>query len=265
MKNILIVLLCISLTGCAMYYNPATQRKETAWFSVEQESSIALNTLNAKLKEKVIVKDERAERVTSRLASSINSPRISRKTLIVYEDKDVQAFTPGGGYVVVSTGLLARATEDELAAVIAHEIGHDEARHVMKMVESGIGTQTFLSLAYLLDTRSSDKKDQSWQYFSQAASVIYTLASKGFSRRDEYEADRLSIKYMHQAGYDPNAIITFFEKLKQLGGDKSWAYFLRSHPYLDERIAAAREEIKKYEYDLSGEIGHLRASAVFPR
>ncbi|MFA6637138.1 MAG: M48 family metalloprotease [Candidatus Omnitrophota bacterium] len=259
MKKIFVILICLSFTGCSTYYNPATQKKETAWFSVEQESSIALDTLNSKLKDKVIVKDERAVKVASRLSSSINSPRIPRKTLIVYEDKDVQAFTPGGGYVVVSTGLLARATDDELAAVIAHEIGHDEARHVMKMVESGMGTQTLLSLAYLLDTRSSDKKDQSWQYFSQAANVIYTLASRGFSRRDEYEADRLSIKYMYQAGYDPNAIITFFEKLERLGGDKNWVYFLRSHPYLSERISAAREEIKKYEYgendmDLSFEI-----------
>ena len=242
----LLALFCGTLTGCVTYYNSATQRNETAWLSMDQEDSIAINTLRVKLKDKVIVKDERSLRVARALAAPINSPRISKKYIIVYEDKDVQAFTPGGGYIVVSTGLLAAATEDELAAVIAHEMGHDEARHVMKMVESGLGTQTVLSLAYLLDTRPADKKDQTWQYFSQAANVIYTLTANGFSRRDEYEADRLSIRYMSHSGYDPEAMVTFLEKLQKLGEGTNWVYFLRSHPYLSERIVAAKEEIAKY-------------------
>ena len=247
MRVIVPILFCFLLTGCATYYNTATQRNETAWLSSQQEVSIARSTLQSKLKDKVIVNDVRAQSVANRLALSINSPRVSEKYIIVYQDKEVQAFTPGGGYVAVTTALVNAATDDELAAVIAHEMGHDEARHVMKMVEGGLGTQTILTLAYLLDTRPADKKDRSWQYFSQATNVIYTLAANGFSRRDEYEADRLSIKYMYEAGYDPNAIITFLEKLKQLGGDKNWVYFLRSHPYLDERIAAARAEIIKLE------------------
>lgn len=240
------------ISGCATYYNSATQRREMSWLSVDQERSMSLNTLEAKLKDKVIVRDERTLRVASKLAAAIDPPRIPQKTVIVYEDKDVQAFTSGGGYVAVSTALLAAATESELAAVIAHEIGHDEARHVMKKVESGLGAQAIMSLAYLFDTRSPDKKDQSWQYYSQAANVVYTLAANGYSRRDEYEADRLSVRYMYEAGYDPEAIVTFLEKLKRLGADKSWVYFLRSHPYLDERIAAAREEIKKYENKVTG-------------
>jgi beta-barrel assembly-enhancing protease len=247
MKLIVLFVLCFVLPGCVTYYNPATQRKEAAWISVEQEMSIAEKTLQAKLKDKTIVKDERASRAATRIARSIDGARIPRKAIVVYEDKDVQAFTPGGGYVVITTGLLAAASDDELAAVIAHEMGHDEARHVMKAVEAGIGTQAVLTLAYLLDPRQANDKDRSWQYLSQAAGIIYTLASKGYSRRDEYEADRLSIKYMSQAGYNPGAIVTFLAKLKQVGGDASWIYFLRSHPYLDERISAAREELKKYD------------------
>ncbi len=247
-KIILALAACVTFAGCATYYNPATQRREAVWLSIEQEKAIARNTLEVKLKDRNIVSDARAERVMRRLTSSIESPRIPEKNIVVYEDEDIQAFTPGGGFVALSTGLLRASNEDELAAVIAHEIGHDEARHVMKRVEANLGAQALFSLAYLFDTRPAEKKDMSWQYFSQAAGVIYTLAANGFSRRDEYEADRLSILYMYRAGYDPNAIITFFEKLKSLGRDTNWVYFLRSHPYLDERIEAAREEIKKYEF-----------------
>ncbi|HPN72842.1 MAG TPA: M48 family metalloprotease [Candidatus Omnitrophota bacterium] len=249
----LAVFMCAVFSGCATYYNPATQKNEAAWLSLEQEDSIAINTLRAKLQGKVLVKDARALETARALASPIGSPRIRDKHIIVYEDKEIQAFTPGGGYIVVSTGLLAAATDDELAAVIAHEMGHDEARHVMKMVEKGLGAEMALNLAYLLDTRPADKKDQAWQYFSQAANVVYTLAANGFSRQDEYAADRLSIKYMYQAGYDPNAIVTFLEKLQRLGGDAKWVYFLRSHPYLYERIAAAKEEINKYPAEGSRE------------
>ena len=70
---------------------------------------------------------------------------------------------------------------------------------------------------------------------------------------------------MSQAGYDPNAIITFFEKLKQLGGDKNWVYFLRSHPYLDERIAASREEIKKYGHHGAMSDVHSEVPGVIAR
>lgn len=239
-------------SGCATYYNPATQRRETAWLSLDQERSIAHNTLGSILHDKEIVPDQRAVRVTDRLVRAIESPRIPQKTIIVYEDKNIQAFTPGGGYVVLTTGLLASATEDELAAVIAHEIGHDEARHVMKMVESRLGAQVIMNIAYLLDRRSPDRKGRTWDNLLRASNIIYSLAANGFSRRDEYEADRLSIRYMYQAGYDPDAIVTFLEKLQQLGNDKNWVYFLRSHPYLHERIEAAREEIKKYEQKTSG-------------
>lgn len=243
MKRILLLVLCsMVLAGCSTYYNPATGRKETVWTSLEQERAIGQNAVTQYIKGKRVVEDRRASDAANRIATAIDSPRTAKK-LIVYEDSDVQAFNTGGGYVAVTTALIANATDDELAAVIAHEMGHDEARHVIKHIEAQMGLEALINIAYMFDNREAYEKSEDWKKATEAANIAYVLVNNGFSRADEYEADRLSIRYMREAGYDPNAIISFLEKLQNLGQDKQWVYFLRSHPYLSERIAAARQEI----------------------
>lgn len=247
MKNIYAVILSVLLfSGCATCYNPATGREETVWTSVEQERTIGFNTAVQGLSGKIMVYDQRASEIFNRIVSAIDFPRV-RKKLTVYEDYKVNAFTTGGGYIFVSSGLLTNASDDELAAVLAHEIGHDEARHVMKQVEAGMGYSAVMSIAYLMDNRKPYQKNKDWQQVAQTTNTIYQLTNLGFSRNDEFEADRLSIFYMSRAGYDPNAIISFFEKSKYLMNDMQWIYFLRSHPFLDERIAAARNIIASLE------------------
>jgi predicted Zn-dependent protease len=196
--------------------------------------------------------DERINRVGDKLVSSIKDKRGITYKFGVVQDENLNAFTIPGGYIYATTGLMeAFQSDDQLAAVLAHEIGHSEARHAVKKLEAAIGYTTFMTVAYVLDTREEDKKGE-WKYLKTGTDVAFSLINLGYGRKDEYEADKLSVKYTYEAGYDPYAIIAVMEKLKEkeAGGNAKWLYFLRSHPYLDERMDAAVAEMSKLPVDI---------------
>ncbi|KAA0224803.1 MAG: M48 family metalloprotease [Armatimonadetes bacterium] len=158
-------------------------------------------------------------------------------TFKVLEDKQVNAISLPGGPVYVFRGLLnlSEGNEDEIALVIAHEIAHIERRHVAKMYTQGVLTD----LVILLGTQGTAQT---------AAQVVQMFAEMRFSRDDEYESDRLGIQYAYKAGFDPNGLIRFFEKLKRLEGENKGDIVsnnLRTHPLTDARIKRAKEEIAK--------------------
>ncbi|MBF0217514.1 MAG: M48 family metalloprotease [Candidatus Omnitrophica bacterium] len=247
----LVAMLPLFLTSCATYHNNATGRNEIMFISPGAEANIGRN-MNTKVASQYEVSNDpaylkRINAVGARLVKNIPARGIPY-TFGVVKDKNMNAFTFPGGYVYATSGLMDRVkSDDELAAVLAHEIGHTEARHAVKQMEGAIGYTSFMSLASALDPRDKEKKDAEWKYLKTGTDVVFSLVNLGYSRKDEYEADRLSVKFLPMAGYDPKAILSFFEKLKQETGSKTpeWLYFLRSHPFLDERIVAARAEIDK--------------------
>jgi len=97
---------------------------------------------------------------------------------------------------------------------------------------------------YLLDPIKEDEKGD-WKYLKSGTDVIFKLADLGYSRKDEYEADRLSVRFMSSAGYDSNAILSLMQKLKdiQTGSNPKWLYFIRSHSYIDDRMEAVRAKL----------------------
>lgn len=247
-----LLLVSTFLTSCATSYNQATGRNEMRLIDVNQEERIG-EGINQQIlanypKSGKPVNGERVFAVGSRIVSSIDRRGIAYKFGVV-RDENMNAFTIPGGYVYVTTGLLENISNDpELAAVMAHEIGHSEARHAVKRLEAALSYTTVMQMAYMLDMREEDKKGY-WKYLKSGTDVIFSLMTLGYSRKDEYEADWLSIRYMKDAGYDPNAILTVMQKLKskEEGGNTKWMYFLRSHPYLDERMEAVRRELARDE------------------
>jgi len=253
-KNItytVVLILTVSVLSSCSTYNAATKRNELAFISPQSEMDMG-RQIDQGIRSKYKISSDagyqaRVEKVGSRLAAGINRRGITYKFGVV-EDSNLNAFTIPGGYVYATTGLMQEAkNDDELAAVLAHEMGHTEARHAVKHVEAAYGYDTLMSLAYIFDTRDKAVKDQSWNNLRPATDVVYKLASLGYSRKDEIEADRLSLHYMKSAGYDPNASLVLFNKLKgtEKNKDSKWAYFLRSHPYVDERIVAVKNELGK--------------------
>jgi len=146
--------------------------------------------------------------------------------------KDVNAISLPGGWIYVYKGLIdaTKGNRDELAGVIAHEIGHITARHHADM----IGRQTYAAILVGTLTKGD---------ISQIASIFADLSLLRWSRKHEYEADKLGIKCMYRSGnYNPEGLISFFDKLLQMQGREpsEFEQIFRTHPVTSERIARAR-------------------------
>lgn len=241
-----IIVLSIALAGCATTYNPATGKKEMLLVSTSQEQAMGQDIHNNILKQYKssgnYLYQKRIKDVGVRVAAKSDRQDISYR-FEALESKDLNAFTIPGGYVYATTTLMENATnDDELAAVLAHEIGHTAAKHAAKKIQAAMGYNLLLNAVYALE---GDKLKKYWQDIATATNISFQLASLGYSRKDEIEADLLGVRYMSRAGYDPNSMIAFLEKLKNKEGEEKsdWLVFLRSHPYIDDRIKAIRQEL----------------------
>jgi predicted Zn-dependent protease len=161
-----------------------------------------------------------------------------RYTFRVIDDDTVNAFALPGGYVFVFRGLVERVgSDDELAAVIAHEIVHVVARHSIKRLQGSFG---YSILQILMATASAT-------HGSDMARINNALGqlAMSYSREDEALADRMAIKYLKKAGYNPRAMLTFLEKLKEVQRDapiRPYAGY-RSHPAIADRIRMVKQQL----------------------
>jgi predicted Zn-dependent protease len=155
----------------------------------------------------------------------------------VINKKEANAFSLPGGYVYTYTELMkAAGDEAEFAAVVAHEIGHVAARHSTERLTQQYGYQFVASLVLGQDPNATAK-------------LIADLAATGgflkYSRDAEFEADRLGAKYLYAAGYDPQAMIDFLEKIRALETSEpsTVGTWLMTHPSTSERLARVRAQI----------------------
>jgi len=154
----------------------------------------------------------------------------------VLRQNALNAFAGPAGHMFVFTGLIAyMENEDELAAVIAHELAHISQRHIAKRIEKA----QIVSLAAILGTLAGvflgSEGGQALAYGSQAASQTAMLK---YSREDEREADDVGYQYLMAAGYSPEGMVRSFDILRR----KQWIMgsnfpgYLSTHPGLSERI-----------------------------
>ena len=250
-KNLLLSLACCLLSiaficGCATIYNPATGKQELILIDTRQETSLG-RTISRQIEaEKPLLKnaDEvaRLRRIGGKIARASDRQDLKYHFNII-DDKELNAFSLPGGFIYVNSGLMDIATDDELACVLAHEAGHIAARHSVKKLQTALGYQIIISLAFknasAIDTR-------------RALDIIYSVISLGYSRADERLADKLAVRYSYRAGFNPRAMISFLKKLKKEQEKQGTSYhlaLLSSHPAIDERIKNTKEEIEKLKND----------------
>jgi predicted Zn-dependent protease len=158
-------------------------------------------------------------------------------TVKVIDSSDINAFALPGGFLYVNRGLIEAAdNEAELAGVIAHEAAHIAARHGVEQASKGnLLSWASLPLIFLGGLGGF--------IINQVAGIAIPLTFLKFSRGAEKEADRLGAQYLWKTGYDPNALITFFEKLQAKEKEKPGTLekVFRSHPMTKDRI----EEVNK--------------------
>jgi predicted Zn-dependent protease len=157
----------------------------------------------------------------------------------VVDTDEVNAFAFPGGYFYVNKGLLLAAdNEAELAGVMAHEISHIIARHAT----SRMSKAQYLQLASIPALFVGGYWAQ--MGIQNALGLGLNLELMGVTRESEREADQLGIQYLWNAGYDPNAFVSFFEKMQQDEKSKPGrlAGWFRTHPSTDDRIVASLDE-----------------------
>ena len=146
----------------------------------------------------------------------------------VITSKDVNAWAMPGGKMAVYTGLIERlnATDDELAAVMGHEIAHALREHARERIARQMGTQAASTIGSIaLEIFTGVQIDP--QIAGTVGQAVFVLPN---SRENEQEADTIGVELMARAGYDPRAAISLWQKMGQVSGGGGPPEFLSTHP-----------------------------------
>ncbi|CAN5879599.1 M48 family metallopeptidase [soil metagenome] len=160
---------------------------------------------------------------------------------LLADRKTVNAFALPGGQVFITEALFRMLkTEDELAGVLGHEIGHVVGRHSSEQIAKS-NLLGGLTTAAVIATSS----DQGNNGSVQLANLVNQLVSTKYGRADEIESDKLGVRFLHESGYNPEALIRVMEVLKQASGGGGGPEFMSTHPSPENRIQLIQEEIAK--------------------
>ena len=157
----------------------------------------------------------------------------------VLNSNEVNAYCMPGGKIAVYTGIISKLnlTDDELAAVIGHEIAHALREHSREQISQQIATEQTISLVGALAGFGSTSQSLA----GQASQLVIGLP---FSRKMETEADVMGMELMARAGYNPEAAINVWKKMAKLGSGSS-PEFLSTHPSDSSRIATLQAQLPK--------------------
>jgi predicted Zn-dependent protease len=220
------------LAGCASLVPEAQERQlgEQAFGELRQEMPRSGNAAYQLVLERV------GERIVR--ASEADIPP-GQWDFVVFESDQLNAFALPGGNVGVFEGMMRLVDgDDELAAVVGHEVGHVLARHSAERISSQQLSRLGIGVAAAALGAGGYADPRTAQALLGAGTQYGILLP--FSRGQELEADRIGMVLMAQAGYDPEAAIDFWRKMQEAGGAKPPA-FLFTHPADEQRIARLRE------------------------
>jgi len=213
------------------------------WYSTDTEIKMGKMYAEEVDKSSKFITDPVIDEYINRIGQNIvkNSDCKVPFTIKVIDSDEVNAFALPGGFFYVNSGLILAADEEaELAAVMAHETAHVCAHHAMReMTRANYAQLGTIPLIFL----------GGWTGYGiyEAASIGVPITFLKFSRDFEAQADYLGVQYMYRAGYDPQAFISFFEKIQALEKRKPGlvAKAFEDHPQTPDRILHTQEEIAR--------------------
>lgn len=175
--------------------------------------------------------DSALKQITDRLIKALDTTHYRYEFTIIKEEQ-INAFTiPGGNIYVFSELMRVAETPEEVAAVLAHEIGHAENRHVVTKLMQELSITAIVSILSGGDP-------------SMLTEVLKDIIGNSFSRSQEEEADKFALELLEKAGISPKSLARFFERLneKDLDYDENLE-ILMTHPHNDKRI----EQVRRYK------------------
>jgi hypothetical protein len=215
--------------GFGDWYSLETEIRMGKQYSMQVENSVKM------------VQDPVVNEYVNRIGQNLvrNSDAQVPFTIKVIDSDEINAFALPGGFFYVNSGLILAADEEaELAGVMAHEISHVCARHGMRQL-------TRMNIAQIATIPLIFVGGGLGYGIYEASGLALPLTFMKFQRNFEAEADYLGLQYMYKTGYDPQAFISFFEKIQAKEKKKpgTIAKAFASHPQTPDRIEASQKEI----------------------
>ncbi len=211
------------------------------WYSTESEIKMGKQYAQQIEQSMKLIQDPVVNEYVNRVGQNLvrNSDAKVPFTIKVVDADEINAMALPGGFFYVNSGLILAADDEaELAGVMAHEIAHVAARHATRgATRSQLANIMTIPLIFVGGGIGYAARE--------AAGIGLPLTFLSFSRGFEAEADYLGVQYMYKAGYDPNELVNFFEKIQAQEKKKpgSLAKAFATHPQTPDRIQKTQEEI----------------------
>lgn len=249
------LLIALVLVGVALFtyfgssvYNPITDETQHINISADQEVALGLQAapqmaeqyggLSADRQAQTLV-DEVCGRLIE--GSDVAGSEYPFECHLLADDQTINAFALPGGQVFITTALYKQLqTEGQLAGVLGHEIGHVVGRHGAEHIAK---TQLTQDLTGAVVVASYDPENPNSQYAGALAALVGQLINMRYGRSDELESDALGVRFMAQAGYDPNAMLHVMEILAGSSSGGRPPEFFSTHPNPENRIESIQQAI----------------------
>ncbi|GLI53777.1 beta-barrel assembly-enhancing protease [Thermodesulfovibrio yellowstonii] len=240
-KVFIVALISLLSLSCVAEIDPISGKKTYTLLSTKQEIEIGQKVVPSGINENEgLYPDREVQNYIRQLGAKIAAvtPRKVDYQFYIVNSPEINAFALPGGPVFITRGIILKMErESELVGVLAHELGHINARHHAKFLEKSFGMSALVSILGIAL--------QGNNYASAVMTVAQIsagLLQLKFSRDQENEADALGVRFAYQSGYDPRGLVTMFEKFKTLerGMSVEW---LSTHPLPDTRIKNVQQMI----------------------
>lgn len=251
----------LSLSSCST--NPVSGKKDFSLINNDQELAMGAQAHRSIMKQKRRLNNPKIQAYVNNIGQQLarQSHRKDIKyTFTVLDDPSVNAFALPGGYIYITTGIMAYLnSEGELAGVLGHEIGHVTAKHGVKQQSAGVASAILMSVI----AKQTGGTGKEYNNLSKA------LLS-GYGRDHELQADKLGAEYLARIGYAPKNMIDVVGVLKaqeefdkyqaRREGRQPQAYHgvFASHPKNDTRLQKIIAEAGKYKKGATRDAGHDR-------
>jgi len=184
---------------------------------------------------------DRVDRIGQRCAKASLRPGLPYRFHVI-QSREINGFSLPGGHIYITTALLKMANDLELASVLAHEVGHVVARHSLKTLKQ---SQEYNDIAKSLGELTGVAGDVARDLGVTLGQIVGAGLLTFHTRDEEREADFLGVRTLPKAGFDPQGMVTMFQKLQHIEEQNSslLGSLFSDHPDADERISNTRYEI----------------------
>jgi predicted Zn-dependent protease len=254
-KGRLIIAVIMAVVALAGYYgsrsfNPVTQETQHVDISPEQEVALGLQAAPQMAQQfGGLHPDQQAQQLVDRVCQELVSRSAAKDTAydfdchVLADEQTINAFALPGGQVFITAGLMGKLqTEGQLAGVLGHEIAHVVARHGAEHIAKARLTQGLTGAAVIA---TYDPDNPASQRNAAVAALIGQLVNMRFGRQDELESDRLGVRFMSEAGYDPRAMVEVMRILEEAAGGGRQPEFFSTHPNPANRVATIQAAIQE--------------------